>query len=951
MRDQGGERLRRYGDEVHEAATTETRPAWGRRLLSVLPQGSTLPPEAWLRRHRVLLTLLWLHALALGIYAYAQGYGALHSLLEAGVVAVIAAAATLAGQRRRLASALVALGLVTGSAVLVHLSDGFIEAHFHFFVMIALLTLYEDWVPFLIAAGYVLVHHGVAGTVEPELVFNHPGAVGDPWKWAGIHALFVAGAGAAGVAAWKLNEQHRMETQLALDRARESDRSRAEAHQIARLGGFEMDLASDSVSWSREMYEVFGLDPGEFEVTPDAYRDLIHPGDREMMDSAFEEAVATGRRFDREHRARAGDGSWRVIHVRGEVVGDPPVKFVGTCQDVTDRALAESEALQRAGEQAAVAELGDRALAGGEVGGLMAEATDVVARVLDADNVAVLETRDGGENFTVRAATGEPGDLVGRSVPGGHASQSGYTFHLGQPVVVRDWSTETRFRRSKLLKAVGAHSGTTVPIRGRESTFGVLSVQSRTERDFSESDIAFLLSVAHVLASAVERRSAEEEMRHQALHDPLTGLPNRNLFSDRLAHALDLARRHGTLVAVLFCDLDQFKLVNDSLGHEAGDELLAAVAPRIRSALRDSDTVARFGGDEFAILVEEAASERDATRVADRVREALARPFALRGRDHFVSATLGIAIGTGDVAPEALIRDADAAMYRAKERGRGTYELFDEVMRARAHEHLRIENDLQRALERDELEVHYQPVIELESLTVSSVEALLRWNHPERGRLDPGAFIEIAEESGLIDRVGAWVLDRACRDAAEWSGLGPSGRSTGISVNLSVRQIANPAMVEDVREVVGRSGIDPERVSLEITESALLDDTTATLATLERLKALGIGLVLDDFGTGFSSLGYLQRFEFDALKLDRAFISRLVSEPGDTAIVGAVTEMAKALGLEVVAEGVETAEQLERIHALGCGFAQGFLFSRPLPAEYIAELLPSTWPRPATANV
>ena len=446
-----------------------------------------------------------------------------------------------------------------------------------------------------------------------------------------------------------------------------------------------------------------------------------------------------------------------------------------------------------------------------------------------------------------------------------------------------------------------------------------------------------------MIAAAIERSGTELEMRHQALHDPLTGLPNRNLFTDRLAHALELARRHGTQVAVLFGDLDQFKLVNDSLGHEAGDELLRAVAPRISGVLRDADTVARFGGDEFAILVEEVGSELDATRVAERIHAALEKPFVLRGRDHYVTATLGIAIGSGEVAPEALIRDSDAAMYRAKERGRGTYELFDEVMRARAHDHLRIENDMQRALERDEFEVRYQPVIELETMRVSSVEALVRWNHPERGMLAPDSFIRIAEESGMINRIGAWVLERACRDATTWQPQNGSGRAIGISVNLSVRQISNPAMVETVGAVIARSQIASELVSLEITESALLDDTDATLATLARLKAQGVGLVLDDFGTGFSSLGYLQRFEFDALKLDRAFISRLVSEPGDTAIVGAVTEMAKALGLEVVAEGVETEEQLERIRDLDCRFAQGFLFSRPVRLSQLTELLERSW--------
>jgi diguanylate cyclase (GGDEF)-like protein len=629
--------------------------------------------------------------------------------------------------------------------------------------------------------------------------------------------------------------------------------------------------------------------------------------------------------------------------------------MIGTCQDVTERARVESEAKQRAREQKAVATLGDRALAGGSLDQLMQEASDVVAEVVGVDCAAVLvKAADDEGGLFFRGATGLPGHVLDMRVPGGARSQAGYTLEHGGPVIVRDWNEEERFTRPPSLDEIDARSGVTVTIRGSGEAFGVIGMQSRTIREFSDEEVNFLQSVAHVIAAAIERSGTEREMRHQALHDPLTGLPNRNLFTDRLAHALELARRHGTEVAVLFGDLDQFKLVNDSLGHAAGDELLRAVAPRISGVLRDSDTIARFGGDEFAVLIEEVDTELDATRVAERIHAALKEPFVLRGRDHYVTATVGIAIGGGGVDPEALIRDADAAMYRAKERGRGTYELFDEVMRARAHDHLRIENDLQHALEHDEFEVHYQPVVELETMKVSSIEALVRWQHPERGLLEPTEFIRIAEESGMINRIGIWVLERACRDAAGWQRAGGAGPGVGLSVNLSVRQISNPSMVEAVGGVIEATGIDPALVSLEITESALLDDTAATLATLARMKQLGVGLVLDDFGTGFSSLGYLQRFKFDALKLDRAFISRLVSEPGDTAIVGAVTEMAKALGLEVVAEGVETGEQLERIRDLGCRFAQGYLFARPEPVGELPALFardPGAVPRTGGRNL
>ncbi len=474
---------------------------------------------------------------------------------------------------------------------------------------------------------------------------------------------------------------------------------------------------------------------------------------------------------------------------------------------------------------------------------------------------------------------------------------------------------------------------------GAGDPFGVLGVQSSSRREFDHDQIHFLQSVAHVLATAIERSGTEAQIRHQAFHDELTGLPNRNLFLDRAAQALAHARRRQSKVAVLFMDLDQFKLVNDSLGHEAGDELLRAVAPRISGALRAGDTVARFGGDEFGILIHELSEERDATKAAERIAAALSRPFVLRGRDHFVTATIGIAIGRGNESPDALIRDADSAMYRAKERGRGRYEIFDEVMRAHVIEHLQTENDLRVALKRDQLRVHYQPVVSLQTRKTESFEALVRWQHPERGLVSPGRLHSLAEESGLIVPIGAWVLEVACREAARWHAARPDNAPLAISVNLSARQIADPDLLATIERVLDETGVDPISLRLEVTESVLIEEGESSFSTLSRLKAMGLGLVLDDFGTGFSSLSYLKRFPFDALKVDRSFVDRICEEPADAAIVGAVTGIADTLGLKVVAEGVETEEQLEVVRNLGCHFAQGFYFARPLPAEELPPLL------------
>jgi diguanylate cyclase (GGDEF)-like protein/PAS domain S-box-containing protein len=434
-----------------------------------------------------------------------------------------------------------------------------------------------------------------------------------------------------------------------------------------------------------------------------------------------------------------------------------------------------------------------------------------------------------------------------------------------------------------------------------------------------------------------ERRVAERLLEHQALHDPLTGLPNRALFLDRLQHALARARRPGSSLAVFFCDVDDFKDVNDSLGHDAGDELLMALPPRLREGLRAGDTVARFGGDEFVILCEDLSSEGEAIRIAERIGEAFALPFELEGRPHHLSVSVGVVFASaGEATAAEMLRDADAAMYRAKGGGKGCFELFDAQMRASLVARLQTESDLRRALEQRELRLHWQPVMALgahaQEDAFVGAEALVRWQHPQRGLLTPAAFIAVAEDSGLIAPLGAWVLEQACRQALAWEGR----RSA--SVNLSPRQLSHsdvPALLERALE---ETGVDPGLLELEITENVLMEQSANALATLRRLKAMGVRLVLDDFGTGWSSLAYLKRFPLDGLKIDREFVAGLGSSAEDTAIVAAVLSMADALELMVIAEGVETDAQLAWLRARGCGFAQGYLLGRPAPPAQLAEL-------------
>jgi diguanylate cyclase (GGDEF)-like protein len=452
-----------------------------------------------------------------------------------------------------------------------------------------------------------------------------------------------------------------------------------------------------------------------------------------------------------------------------------------------------------------------------------------------------------------------------------------------------------------------------------------------------------LLMVGH-LVHLIRRRA---DVEHRTEHDPLTGLPNRVLFVDRLDQALAQAKRSGGPVGVLFCDVDQFKRVNDSLGHDTGDELLRSVTQRFSELLRPGDTLARFGSDEFGVLVGPIGSVREVTRIAERVAASLTSPFVIAGSEHFVTASTGIAIGDGTESAEALIRDAELAMRRAKERGRGRYELVDELMRERAIDQLRTENDLRRALERDELCVHYQPIVSLGNGVIEGFEALVRWEHPERGLLPPGEFIPMAEESGLIVELGDHVLDLACAQAARWTAAHPQ-RSITVSVNVSARQLADTAFPDRVHAVLELSELPPASLLLEVTETTLVAEHEVSVDNFARLKSLGVGIVLDDFGTGFSSLGYLRRFPFDQLKIDRSFVDQIAIET-NAAIVAGVIGIAEALDLRVVAEGIETEAQLDTIRALGCHRAQGFLFSRAVPAATAGALLRGASVREATS--
>ena len=601
-----------------------------------LPRGRSLSEDVWRVRHRTLLWLLRAHVLGVLCFGLVVGRGFTESLEGAGIVAVFAGLASTDPQRRRFVSAMTAVGLVTSSAVLVGLSGGVIEMHFHFFVMVGILTLYQDWLPFLLAIGFVVLHHGVLGTLDPSAVYDHPDAIAHPFKWALIHGGFVLAASVGSVVTWRLNEEH-------------------------------------------------------------------------------------------------------------------------------------------------------------------------------------------------------------------------------------------------------------------------------------------------------------------AFRDALTRLPNRALFQDRVEHALARAGRSTGALAVLFVDLDGFKGVNDSLGHDAGDELLRVVAERLRSCVRRGDTVARLGGDEFAVLLEDITTQEDATRVAQRLIDAVAAPFSIAGHETTVTASVGVAFNRNDDTVDELLRNADVAMYAGKDSGRARYKLFAIEMHSAVVSRVELEHQIRVACDLGQFALYYQPIISLETGGLAGLEALVRWQHPTRGLLAPAEFIDVAVKTGAIVPIGRWVLDTACQRARQWHDRHPNVPFT-ISVNFSPVQIFQADMVETVRGALDRWGLAPEGLVLELTEEVMIKDAETAARRLEELRDLGVQLAIDNFGTGYSSLNYLRHLPVGILKIDKSFVDGLTAGPTESAFGKLIIDFAHALGLRTVAEGVERPEQAMALRRLGCHLAQGYLFAKPLPAADVDAFIDAAGP-------
>ncbi len=775
------------------------------------------------------------------------------------------------------------------------------------------------------------------------------------WSGMGDGSEFVVGTALAGVS-WVGIVQAR---RAARARAELSDRHDAVSASEQRFrGGFEHSPVGMALFDDRCRYiEVNDALCQMLGCTPEWLRgrtwlDVTHPDDRER-DQAISRGLREGALDHTQYEKRYVRPDGQIVHVlvsesviRGE---DGALRyFHSQIVDVTEQRQEAQRSRRRARQQAVIAAIGQRALDGAPFGELLEECVVAIQDTLRVPEAGVTELMPDG-TIVVRAARGYEIGLVVNPDPA--TSQAGYTLATGGPVMMDDVETETRFE-PVVARERGERSGLTVPIPGPDGApYGVLLAHADKPHYFEADDLSFMQALANVLAGALSRDAAERRLRHLSLHDTLTGLPNRALLLDRLGHALDRSQRTDEVLAVMFLDVDHFKTVNDAFGHNAGDELLRALTPRLRQALRLGDTLARFGGDEFVVLCEGLDGSAGAMALAERLLDVFSTPFTL-GRDgdhqteHHLSASIGVAVAGAEHAgdPDALIRDADIAMYRAKQ-ARGRVELFDQTSRTRVVERVRTTSELRRAIDEGELFMVYQPLVDLIDGSVRWVEALLRWEHPDRGLVSPDEFIPLAEESGLILPMGEWILDEVAAQVAAWDASGdPALAGLSCGVNLSARQLVERSLPDMVEGTLTRRGVDPARVVCEITETALIDDPLRAAENVEALAARGVAVALDDFCTGYSALEHIKRFPLSGIKLDRTFVADVATSKVDMAVLRGLVEMAGAMDLNTVAEGIETVEQLTHLREIGCDQAQGFLFAAPLtPAELAGFLraLPS----------
>ncbi|MCQ8182596.1 EAL domain-containing protein [Methylomonas sp. SURF-1] len=679
------------------------------------------------------------------------------------------------------------------------------------------------------------------------------------------------------------------------ERLRRSESLLKEAQHIAQLGHWELDLTNGRLTWSEEIYRIFELHRTEPPHSYEAFLALVHPDDREQVDRAYKAALDNRQPYDIEHRLQFADGRIKWVHERSQnyyAADGRPLRSVGTVQDITEQHIVD-------------------------------EQLRLAASVFDNSLNAILITDAKAQILKINRVFSEvmgykPDEVIGRKP---NVFKSG---HHGKRFYQDLWSS---------LKREGKWQGE-IWDRRKDGELVPLWQNISAVRD-SEGRVIRYISVFYDLS---EQKQNAEHIHYLAYYDALTDLPNRQHFQERCEHSLERARRDQQTLALLFLDLDRFKHVNDSLGHPVGDELLRMAAQRLKDSLRHGDTVARLGGDEFIILLENHPSISDTEKVAAKILQALAQPFSVHGHKLEIGTSIGISLYPDDGEDyTTLIKHADLAMYQAKERGRGNFQFFEAHLTERARERLFLEGELREALHRGELQVHYQPQFSLADGSLIGAEALLRWCHPDKGMIPPDKFIAIAEDSGLIVPIGEWVLRNACRQARIWAEAGKSFRR--MAVNLSGAQIERSDVLAAVDRILAETGLAPQHLELEITETYIMRQAERNIRVMEALRDLGVTLAIDDFGTGQSSLSYLKRLPVDKLKIDRSFVMDIPQDANDSAITRSILALGHSLRLTVLAEGVETAEQLAFLKELACDEAQGYYFSRPLDAASFSELL------------
>ena len=696
----------------------------------------------------------------------------------------------------------------------------------------------------------------------------------------------------------KINEELQgevVERNKAYQKLQQSEARLYEAQRIAKIGNWEWDINTDEIIWSDQIYKIIGINPSTPCSTFQDMLEVVVDEDQQMVKSCFESSLNDGKPYDIEHRIVRSDGQLLYVHQQGQAEMDKTgkvIRMAGTLQDITLRFQTEEQMRKLSG---AVEQIADAVM--------ITDCTGVVEYVNPA-----FESMTG---YTKK-------DIIGKTPRFLKSNKQSVSFYE------RLWKTISS----------GEVFSDVVINRKKNGEFYYEEKTITPQKDRNGNIMHYISSGKDV----TERIEAQERLHHLAHHDALTGLPNRVLLQDRLGQAIARGRWRERNIAVMFMDIDRFKVINDTLGHDVGDELLKQMSERLLSCIREGDTVARLGGDEFAIVLNDIASQDDVPPIADKILTALTEPVLINDQELFITSSIGISLFPEDGKDShELLKKADVAMYRAKAQGKDNYQLYSSEDESQAVERLSMETQLRRALDKDEFSLNYQPQVSMRDGGVFGFEALLRWQNEKFNNVSPMHFIPILEETGMINAVGDWVLQTACKQEMDWQLAGMPARR--IAVNLSIRQFQSQGLVKRVEQILSETGLAAKCLELEITEGLLINQINETAKILHEFHEMGVSLSIDDFGTGYSSMNYLKRLPFDNLKIDRMFVRDITFNPDDAAIATAIISLAHTLGMDVVAEGVETNDQLIYLHEQGCDAMQGYLYSPPLTADAVMALV------------